>query len=335
MSNAPNPVSQDNRPVVLVTGGAGYIGSNACKQLSRAGYLPVTFDNLCRGHREMVKWGPFERGDLADPDALSSVVENYAPVAVMHFAALAYIGESVTEPARYYRNNVGGSANLLAAMQSLQKPVIIFSSTCATYGNPNSIPLQEDHPQDPVNPYGRSKLMVEQIIADMAEAHGFRFVNLRYFNAAGADPEGETGELHDPETHLIPLALQAAKGELERLSVFGDDYPTADGTCIRDYIHVTDLVDAHLLALEHLLGGGSSASFNLANGNGFSVREVIRSIEQVTGLRVPFETVSRRPGDPPVLVGDATRIRDELGWQPRFTSLESIIRTAWDFERRR
>jgi len=334
MNNNQKSSCTDERPVVLVTGGAGYIGSHACKQLAQAGYLPVTFDNLHRGHRELVKWGPLEEGDLQDQERISAVIGKYRPVAVMHFAALAYVGESVTEPVRYYRNNVAGSAYLLAAMQQLENPVIIFSSTCATYGIPDSVPLQENHPQNPVNPYGRSKLMVEQMIADMADAHGFKFANLRYFNAAGADPECETGELHDPETHLIPLALQAAQGRLEKLLVFGDDYPTGDGTCIRDYIHVTDLADAHLLALEHLLSGGESASYNLANGNGFSVKEVIDTVERVTSLNVPNEIAPRRPGDPPVLVGDATLIRESLGWRPRFASLEKIIKTAWDFERR-
>ena len=335
MNNDQKSSRSENRPVVLVTGGAGYIGSHACKQLSQAGYLPVTFDNLHRGHRELVKWGPLEEGDLQDQGRISAVIDKYRPVAVMHFAALAYVGESVTDPARYYRNNVGGSANLLAAMQALDNPVIIFSSTCATYGEPDSVPIREDHPQNPVNPYGRSKLMVEQMISDMADAHGFKFTNLRYFNAAGADPDGETGELHDPETHLVPLALQAAKGELEKLAVFGDDYPTEDGTCIRDYIHVTDLADVHLLALQHLLNGGGSTSYNLANGNGFSVKEVIDTVERVTGLQVPREIAGRRPGDPPALVGDASKVRDELGWRLRFASLEKIIETAWDFERRR
>ena len=325
----------ENRPVVLVTGGAGYIGSHACKQLSMAGFAPVCFDNLSRGHAELVKWGPLEQGDLNNLDAMAAVIEKHQPVAVMHFAALAYVGESVAEPAMYYRNNVAGSANLLEAMQGLDKPVIIFSSTCATYGEPDSVPMGEDHRQCPVNPYGRSKLMVETMIADMAVSHGFSYVNLRYFNAAGADPDAETGELHDPETHLVPLALQAANGQLDKLQVFGTDYPTPDGTCIRDYIHVSDLADAHVLALRYLLDGGENASFNLANGHGFSVKEVIEAVERVTALAVPVEMAARRPGDPPALVGDATAIREALGWQPQIASLERIIETAWAFEQAR
>jgi UDP-arabinose 4-epimerase len=280
--------STGSRPTLLVTGGAGYIGSHACKQLDRAGFEPVTFDNLARGHRELVKWGPLEVGDLADVCRLIEVVERYRPVAVMHFAALAYVGESVREPLEYYRNNVAGS---------------------------------------------RSKLMVEQMIADMARAHGYGYVNLRYFNAAGADPDGETGELHEPETHLIPLALQAAAGHGPQLQVFGEDYPTPDGTCIRDYIHVTDLADVHVLSLQHLLGGGDSASLNLANGNGFSVREVLEAVERVAGRPVPHEVAGRRPGDPPMLVGDATLARRILGWRPRYADLDTIIETAWKFDK--
>jgi UDP-arabinose 4-epimerase len=325
--------STGSRPTLLVTGGAGYIGSHACKQLDRAGFEPVTFDNLARGHRELVKWGPLEVGDLADVCRLIEVVERYRPVAVMHFAALAYVGESVREPLEYYRNNVAGSANLLQAMQRMEQPLIIFSSTCATYGEPDAVPIREDHPQRPVNPYGRSKLMVEQMIADMARAHGYGYVNLRYFNADGADPDGETGELHEPETHLIPLALQAAAGHGPQLQVFGEDYPTPDGTCIRDYIHVTDLADVHVLSLQHLLGGGDSASLNLANGNGFSVREVLEAVERVAGRPVPHEVAGRRPGDPPMLVGDATLARRILGWRPRYADLDTIIETAWKFDK--
>lgn len=335
MTESTQPLENNNAPVILVTGGAGYIGSHACKALSRAGYFPVTYDNLHRGHRELVKWGPLEEGDLNDRARLSEVMEMHQPVAVMHFAALAYVGESVQEPEKYYLNNVAGSASLLAAMKCMEKPLIIFSSTCATYGDPQSIPINEDHPQNPVNPYGRTKLMVEQMIGDMASAHGFRFVNLRYFNAAGCDPDAQTGELHDPETHLVPLALQAASGRLEKLQVYGDDYPTADGTCVRDYIHVTDLADAHVKALQYLLDGGDSTSFNLANGNGFSVKEVIDTVEQVTSMKVVREMAPRRAGDPPMLVGDASRVRETLRWQPQFPSLRSIIETAWNFERKR
>jgi UDP-arabinose 4-epimerase len=324
-------ILKESRPVVLVTGGAGYIGSHACKALSKAGYLPVTYDNLERGHAELVKWGPLEKGDLNETSQLFEVVEQYQPVGVMHFAALAYVGESVEKPGLYYRNNVEGSASLLKAMEGMENPLIIFSSTCATYGEPEQVPIPESHTQRPVNPYGETKLKVEQLLSARAAASKLRYINLRYFNAAGADPDGETGELHDPETHLIPLALQAAEGHLEKLQIFGDDYPTPDGTCIRDYIHVTDLVDAHVLALEHLIEGGKSDSFNLANGNGFSVKEVIEAVEKVTGNLVPTETVARRPGDPPKLIGDASRVRDQLNWKPLFHNLEDMVKSAWTF----
>jgi len=323
------------RPTVLVTGGAGYIGSHACKALGAAGFLPVAFDNLHRGHRELVRWGPLEVGDLNEPGRVAAVIEKHDPVAVMHFAALAYVGESVAEPERYYLNNVAGSAALLQAMRAMAQPLIVFSSTCAIYGEPEAVPIAEDHPQRPLSPYGHTKRMVEQMLADMESAHGFRFVALRYFNAAGADPDGETGELHDPETHLVPLALQTAAGRLEKLKVFGDDYPTPDGTCIRDYIHVSDLADAHVAALRHLLGGGGSLGLNLANGNGFSVREVVECVERVTGRAVPVEVAGRRAGDPPSLVGDASRARRMLGWKPRLTSLDDIVRSAWEFGQNR
>jgi UDP-arabinose 4-epimerase len=325
----------DRKPVVLVTGGAGYIGSHACKALAHAGWLPVTFDNLERGHRELVKWGPLEIGDLNDHDRIHSVIGQYKPVAVMHFAALAYVGESVEKPVLYHHNNVKGSASLLQAMRQMSQPRIIFSSTCATYGDPVEMPMTEQHPQKPVNPYGQTKLDVERLIAQEAEHCGLQFINLRYFNAAGADPEGETGELHDPETHLIPLALQAATGKIPKLQVFGDDYPTPDGTCVRDYIHVTDLVEAHVLALKYLLAGGASDSYNLANGNGYSVMQVIRVAEQVTGRKIPFEITGRRAGDPPRLIGDARRALTGLGWRPQRGDLHEIIQTAWNYEKRR
>jgi len=314
---------------ILVTGGAGYIGSHACKALAAAGYTPVSYDNLVYGHREAVRWGPFEHGDIADPVRLAEVLHRHRPSAVMHFAAYAYVGESVSDPAKYYRNNVAGTLNLLEAARAFGIERFIFSSTCATYGEPQQVPIPEDHPQRPVNPYGTTKLMIEQMLRDFDQAYGLRSIALRYFNAAGADPEGETGEDHDPETHLIPLALDAALGRRPPLTVFGDDYPTPDGTCIRDYIHVTDLAQAHVLALRALEQGVASTAYNLGNGQGFSVLEVIRAIRRVTGREVPYTLGPRRPGDPPRLVGDAQRIVAELGWQPQFADLEGLLATAW------
>jgi UDP-arabinose 4-epimerase len=315
--------------VVLVTGGAGYIGSHACKALARAGQVPVAYDNLVHGHRWAVKWGPFEQGDIADRSRLDDVIERHRPDAVMHFAAFAYVGESVLDPGKYYRNNVAGSLVLLEAMRDHGIDKLVFSSTCATYGVPQRLPLTEEHPQQPINPYGMSKLMVERMLADFDVAHALRSISLRYFNAAGADPEGEIGECHDPETHLIPLVLDAAAGLRPHITVFGDDYDTPDGTCIRDYIHVSDLADAHVLALRALETGMASAAYNLGNGQGFSVREVVDCGRRVSGREIPERKGARRAGDPPVLVGDASRIRQELGWQPRHSELASIIESAW------
>ncbi len=314
---------------VLVTGGAGYIGAHACKALAEAGYTPVTYDNLVYGHSAAVKWGPLEKGDIGDRKQLEMVMQKYKPSAVMHFAAYAYVGESVKNPAKYYRNNVAGTLSLLESMKSCSIDKIIFSSTCATYGMPDQIPIAENHPQNPINPYGRSKLMIEWIIQDFAAAYGLKFVSLRYFNAAGADPDAEIGEEHDPETHLIPLVLDAALGRRNRLEIYGTDYDTPDGTCIRDYIHVTDLANAHLLALEHLNVGGQSDVFNLGNGNGFSVREVITTAKNVTGCDIPCLETERRPGDPSVLIGSSEKIRNKLGWRAAHDSLEVIIKTAW------
>jgi len=321
--------TNDIKNPVLVTGGAGYIGAHACKALARAGYTPITYDNLVYGHKSSVKWGPLEAGDISDRERLEAVMRKYQPVAVMHFAAYAYVGESVEDPAKYYRNNVAGTLSLLETMRDCGIDKIIFSSTCATYGMPEQIPIAEDHPQIPVNPYGRSKLMIEWILQDFAAAYGLKYVALRYFNAAGADPEGEIGEDHDPETHLIPLVLDVALGKRELIDIFGTDYETPDGTCIRDYIHVTDLADAHLLALEYLLNGGKSDVFNLGNGNGFSVREVIATARKITGCDIPCVESDRRPGDPPVLIGSSDRIQTELRWRPVFKSLDSIVETAW------
>jgi UDP-glucose 4-epimerase len=322
----------DSQKSILVTGGAGYIGAHACKALAGAGYMPVAYDNLVYGHSQSVKWGPLEEGDIGDRRRLETVLQKYKPLAVMHFAAYAYVGESVENPAKYYRNNVAGTLTLLESMRNCGINKMIFSSTCATYGMPEQIPIGEDHPQCPINPYGRGKLMIEWILQDFATAYDLKFVSLRYFNAAGADPEAEIGEDHDPETHLIPLVLDAALGRREHLKIFGTDYDTSDGTCIRDYIHVSDLADAHLLALEYLRDGGQSNVFNLGNGNGFSVREVIAAARELTGCDIPCVESERRPGDPPVLIGSSDKIRKTLSWNPVFNELEAIIETAWRWQ---
>ena len=320
--------------VILVTGGAGYIGSHACKALAKAGYTPIAYDNLVYGHKWAVKWGPFELGDILDRNRLDEVIKQYRPAAIMHFAAFAYVGESVDHPGKYYRNNVTGSLTLLEVMRDNDINNFIFSSTCATYGEPEQIPIPENHKQAPINPYGHSKLMIEQMLSDFDVAHKLKSVSLRYFNAAGADPEGDTGEDHDPETHLVPLVLDAAIGKRPSITIFGDDYDTPDGTCIRDYIHVTDLADAHVRALKYLEQGGESTKYNLGNGKGFSVKEVIETAEKITGKKISVIIGKRRPGDPPRLVGDATRIRKELGWSPEYADLETIIQTAWKWHTR-
>ncbi|QIK38190.1 UDP-glucose 4-epimerase GalE [Caldichromatium japonicum] len=314
---------------VLVTGGAGYIGSHTCKVLAQAGYRPIVLDNLVYGHKWAVCWGPLEVGDISDRACLDAIIACHRPEAVIHFAAYAYVGESVRDPGRYYRNNVAGTLTLLEAMRDHGIAHLIFSSTCATYGIPDQTPITEDHPQRPINPYGASKLMVERMLADFGQAHGLGWVVLRYFNAAGADPEGELGEDHDPETHLIPLAIQAALGQGPRLEVFGDDYPTPDGSCIRDYIHVADLAEAHVLALTYLRNGGASRALNLGTGQGHSVLEVIAAIERVAGRPVPYALGPRRPGDPPALYADATKAQALLGWTPRYPELDTIIEHAW------
>ena len=315
--------------IILVTGGAGYIGAHAAKQLSARGYHPLILDNLSHGHRQFARWGDFVEGDLGDTDLLRTLFKTFNVTAVMHFAGFAYVGVSVTDPALYYRNNVANTLNLLEAMRESRVGKIIFSSTCATYGVPVSVPISEDHPQRPINPYGRDKLMVETMLSDFCRAYGMRYVSLRYFNAAGADTELDIGEWHDPETHLIPLVLDAASGSRPDVKIFGTDYETPDGTCIRDYIHVTDLADAHIRALDYLRNGGPSDSFNLGNGNGFSVREVIRTAEKITGSAIRCEETNRRAGDPPVLIGSALKARNTLGWRPQFAELAAIIETAW------
>jgi UDP-arabinose 4-epimerase len=317
------------RNVVVVTGGAGYVGSHACKALSAAGFEPVTYDSLQRGHREAVRWGPLVVGDIADTERVKTTLVHYRPVAVMHFAALAYVGESVREPADYYRNNVSGTLSLLDAMRVCNVNRLIFSSTCATYGAPARQPIREGATQRPINPYGRSKLMVERILDDYASAYGLRTAILRYFNACGADPDGEIGELHQPETHLIPRAFLAATGHIPALEVWGTDYPTPDGTCVRDFIHVCDLAAGHVRALEHLMQGGNSLALNLGTGKGVSVREVIRAVRSVTGMGVPTKDCGRRPGDPPILLADARAARAQLGLEPRFSNIQQIIETAW------
>ena len=320
---------------ILVTGGAGYIGAHACKALSKAGYEPVAYDNLVYGHREAVRWGPFIEGDLADRALLAETVARHQISAVMHFAAYAYVGESIEKPEKYFHNNVVNSLGLMEAMLAAGVKQMVFSSTCATYGLPASMPIREDTPQHPVNPYGESKLMIERALYWHGLAHGLRHVALRYFNAAGADPEGETGEHHDPETHLIPLVLDAALGRRAQIDIYGKDYDTPDGTAIRDYIHVTDLAAAHVQALAYLERGGASVALNLATGQGHSVREVIAAAERITGRRIPRREVERRPGDPPCLVADATLANRTLGWTPRVSDLDTIIATAWAWHRAR
>lgn len=322
------------RKPILVTGGAGYIGSHTCKALVKAGYLPVVYDNLVYGHEWAVKWGPLERGDLLDRSSLASVIERYRPVAAIHFAAYAYVGESVLNPAKYYENNVGGTLCLLEALRAGGVGQLVFSSSCATYGVPTRLPIDETHPQRPVNPYGHTKWMIEQVLRDYAQAYGLRSIALRYFNAAGADTDGEIGEDHTPETHLIPLVLSAAMDPSVSVTIHGIDYPTPDGTCIRDYIHVIDLADAHLRALAALEQGALTGVYNLGTGRGYSVREIIDTAQGVTHQSIPALKGPRRLGDPPVLVADATRAEKELGWTPRMSDINTIVETAWDWCKR-
>ena len=314
---------------ILVTGGAGFVGSHACKALAKAGYRPVTFDNLERGHLWAVKWGPFHRGDIRDENDLRGAFEAWRPSAVMHFAAYAYVGEFTTEPIKYYDTNVGGTAKLLKVSIAFECMNFVFSSSCATYGTPNRLPLLEDDPQLPVNPYGHTKLIAEQMFRDAEAAHGVRSVILRYFNAAGSDPDREIGEMHEPETHLIPLVLFAAMGKRPSVQVFGSDYPTPDGTCVRDYVHVSDLAVAHVAAIEWLAANKESSSFNLGNGHGYSVAEVIRTAEEVTGRPVKVEMRPRRLGDPPTLVSESSKALDLLGWKPNFSQLAIQVEHAY------
>jgi UDP-arabinose 4-epimerase len=314
---------------VLIVGGAGYIGSHTAQLVARAGLTPVVFDNLVYGHESAVRWGTFIKGDLADSALVLRVLKEHKVSAVIHFAAYAYVGESVTDPRKYFRNNVVNTLNLLDAMVDGGVRDIVFSSTCATYGEPVRVPIDEDHPQSPVNPYGESKLVVEKALKWYANAYDLRYAALRYFNASGADPAAEIGEDHDPETHLIPLAIEAALGRGKELAIFGTDYPTDDGTAVRDYIHVVDLASAHLLALKKLQEGAKSLQLNLGTGRGHSVREVMSSVERVTGRKVPAREVGRRAGDPPALVADARRAREVLGWSPQYPELDTIVEHAY------
>jgi len=314
---------------ILVTGGAGYIGSHTAKLLAEAGHQPVIFDDMSQGHEWAVQWGPLERGSLADPARLADLFSSRTIDAVVHFAANALVGESMTNPAKYFRNNTVGTLNLLDAMHQASVGVIVFSSTCATYGDPVRVPIDEAHPQVPVNPYGESKLMVEKLLRWYGEIHGLRWMALRYFNAAGADPDGEIGEDHDPETHLIPLVIGAAQGTRPPVRIFGTDYGTPDGSAIRDYIHVTDLAGAHLRALDRLGAGTSSQAINLGTGRGHSVREVVETVARVSGKTVPCVESPRRPGDPPELVAAPARAREVLGWTCQYAELETIVRHAW------
>lgn len=313
---------------VLVFGGAGYIGSHACKALAAAGYRPIAYDNLSRGNRWAVKWGPLEEGDISDISKVRALLEKYEPSGVMHFAAYAYVGESNERPLMYYANNFCGTLALLRTITDHARVPVVFSSSCATYGNPLRVPISEDHPQNPINPYGRSKLFVEHMLRDIDAAYGLPWVALRYFNAAGADPAGEIGECHDPEPHLIPAALMAAQSG-RPVQIFGTDYDTPDGTCIRDFVHVSDIADAHVAALQYLLSGGNSLPLNLANEKGCSVKEVIAAASKVSGRQIPIKVAARRPGDPATLIGDPSQARTVLGWRAARSDLETQIRDAW------
>jgi len=320
---------------ILVTGGAGYIGSHVCKALKEKGYRVVVFDNLEYGHRDFVRWGTLEEGDLLDKAALDAVFKKHEPSAVMHFAAYAYVGESVTDPARYYRNNVLGSLNLANSAKAHGVKNFIFSSTCAVYGVPAAVPITEDMPLNPINPYGNTKLAIEKLLEDYGRAYDMSSVRLRYFNAAGADPASEAGEDHDPETHLIPLILDAAARLREAITIYGDDYETPDGTCVRDYIHVRDLANAHVLALEYLMKGGKTMAINLGNSRGHSVREVIRTVKEVSNRKFKVIIGPRRPGDPPSLIGSNKTAEKVLGWKPERSDMQTIIEDAWRWHGKR
>jgi UDP-arabinose 4-epimerase len=319
---------------VLVTGGAGYIGSHTCKALARAGHLPIALDNLIHGHKAAVRWGPLIDGDIRDRGLVERAIREYRIEAVVHFAGYAYVGESMRDPGKYFANNMMGSLALLEALQACGVGRIVFSSTCATYGVPESLPIRDEHAQRPINPYGESKLFVERALHWYGVAHGLQSVALRYFNAAGADPDGEIGEDHDPETHLIPLAIGAALGTRAPLQIYGTDYPTPDGTAVRDYVHVTDLADAHVRALEYLEAGGESTALNLGTGRGHSVYEVVAAVERAAKRALPRREAARRPGDPASLVAAPGRSRELLGWAPQRSELDAVIDTAWRWHTR-
>jgi len=320
---------------ILVTGGAGYIGSHVVAFLGARGHDVLVYDNLSTGYRDSLLYGRLEVGDLGDTDRLDRAVGEYRPEAVMHFAGSIQVGESVREPLKYYVNNSINTVNLLESMMRHGVGHFVFSSTAAVYGDPRTVPITEDEPVKPINPYGASKAFVEHMLRDLSIAKGLRFVALRYFNASGAEPQARIGERHDPETHLIPLVLKAAKREREQVQVNGTDYPTPDGTCIRDYIHVDDLAEAHLLSLDYLRNGGSSDVFNCGYGHGHSVKEVIQAARRITGKEFRVVESDRRTGDPPVLVADSTKLKDRMNWKPRHDDLEFIVTTAWDWEKKR
>jgi UDP-glucose-4-epimerase GalE len=320
---------------VLVTGGAGYVGSHTVKELARKGFEVVVYDNFSRGHRWAIKWGESVEGDLADEGKLGELFAGHQFKAVLHFAALAYVGESVEQPRRYYENNVANTLGLLRVMLQHDVKAFIFSSTCAVYGDPKKLPLTEDHPYNPVNPYGMTKLIVERVLADYGRAYGMKHVNLRYFNAGGADPDGELGEAHDPETHLIPRVLMAALGQLEEVEIFGTDYATKDGTCVRDYVHVRDLASAHVLALDWLLQNKESETFNLGTGRGYTVGEILENARRITQRTISSKASPRRLGDPPILVASNEKAMKTLGWTPEFAVIDEIISSAWEWQRKR
>ncbi len=320
---------------ILVVGGAGYIGSHTCKYLAENGYHPIVFDNFSEGHRDFVRWGPVVEGDIGDRAALDAAIAEHKPAAIIHFAALIEVGESVKDPERFYHNNVSGLLTLAGAAKDAGNIPVIFSSTCATYGVPQAAVLTEDHPQNPISPYGRTKLMAERILQDFDMAYGLRSVSLRYFNACGAADDGSIGEAHKIESHLIPRAILARLGHIDDFAIFGDDYDTPDGSCVRDYIHVTDLAQAHLKAAEYLMNGGKTDQFNIGSGNGFSVFEIIKAVEKVSGGKVPLTMGPRRAGDPPLLVGSNEKAREVLGFDPKFSDVEYVVESAWNWHRTR
>lgn len=319
---------------ILVTGGAGYIGSHTCKALACAGYTPVAFDNLSKGHRWAVKWGPFEKGDIGNRSRIDAVLCQYQPLAIIHLAGSTSAHESVDYPEKYYANNIDASLILLEAMHAYARIPIIFSSTCAIYGIPLQTPITENHPQQPINPYGFSKYIIEKLLSTASNHYECPYIALRYFNACGADPAGETGEAHAPETHLIPLAIEAALGKRPFLEIYGTDYPTADGTAIRDYIHVSDLADVHVKALRYLLEGNTSQVLNVGTGQGYSVRQVVNAVEKVAGISLSIAENPRRAGDPPILVANPQRCKNLLKWEPKYSDLHHIIKSAWSWHAR-